>query len=150
MRIGEACRPGVVTIGEDEGIVEAAAKMRRYHVGCLVVVDGLVPPTPTGILTDRDIAIGLVGARVPNLEQLTVSDVLGSEALVTADEQEPLMDVYIRMRQAGVRRMPVVDEAGQLVGIFTLDDALQGIADQLSELVSIVQRQRTDELRNRP
>ena len=151
MKISEVCREGVVYIRSDESIVQAAEKMRRYHVGDLVVVDEWEPhPVPIGILTDRDIVVGLVAPNVGHLEDLTVGDVLISEDVVTAEWDDDVADVYELMRESAIRRIPVVNEAGHLVGIFTLDDAIQLLGRQLNELAQVSKRQQANELKQRP
>jgi CBS domain-containing protein len=151
MKVGEICRSGVVYIGADEDLVRAATKMRTFHVGDLVVVDADQPhPMPIGIITDRDIVVGLVARGVNRLDQLTVGDVLSGGELVTAREDDDVETAMDRMRAAAVRRLPIVDANGTLVGIFTMDDGLECLVGQLSELVSIPHRQQRAEHAARP
>jgi len=58
--------------------------------------------------------------------------------LVTAQESDDVFDIITRMRQAGIRRMPVVDEQGLLVGIVSADDLLGVLADNLRDLSRLV------------
>lgn len=132
MRIGDICRRDPVYTLTDRPIVEAAERMRRFHIGDLVVCeleDG--HPMPVGMLTDRDITVGVVATDAPDLGRLLVGDVVGSRPIVTADEDDALVDVIHRMQHEAIRRIPVVDERGVLVGIFTFDDAVGQVADRL-------------------
>lgn len=68
---------------------------------------------------------------------------------VTAREEESLWDVIKKMRSFGVRRLPVVDEQGFLEGILTLDDLIDVVAEELSELNSLVAREQKRERETR-
>jgi CBS domain-containing protein len=124
--------------------------MREEHVGDLVVVendgDRVVP---VAMLTDRDIVVGVLARDATHLKTLDVGDVvLGT--LVTASADEDIGDVLHRMRSFGVRRVPVVDATGTLVGIISLDDVLAGLADELAQAARIVKLQPDRESVRRP
>ena len=92
---------------------------------------------------DRDIAVEVVAAGV-NPEALTAGDIMGPD-LATVREGEGLFEALRYMRDKGVRRMPVVDADGALVGILTLDDLLSLLAEQLTELAKLVSHERQRE-----
>jgi CBS domain-containing protein len=134
--------------------------MRAHHVGDLVAVrteDGR--HVPVGVLTDRDLVVGVLAQAAPaaaertmdwdQIRTLTVGDVLTAEPIL-AGEDEDLSVVLDRMRRNVVRRMPVVSQAGFLVGIFTLDDLLGILADDVASIGALVSRQRTYEAERRP
>jgi CBS domain-containing protein len=64
-----------------------------------------------------------------------------SYELVTVGEDTKLMDAIKLMRSRGVRRLPVVDQQGGLVGLLTVDDVLELIVEQMSDLVALVSNQ---------
>jgi CBS domain-containing protein len=104
-------------------------------------------PHPTGIVTDRDIVISVLAAGLdPNV--FTLGDI-ATPGLVVAREGEGVFTAVRRMRAKGVRRLPVVDEAGVLKGIFTLDDYIGLLADEVREAASIIDREQTKEVRTR-
>jgi CBS domain-containing protein len=112
--------------------------MRTSHVGDLVVVEiRNERHVPIGIVTDRDIVIGAVASDPDHINYLYVRDVMSSD-LVTAHEDEGIETALKKMHQHGIRRLPIVDETGALVGILTLDDVLQYLSGQQSELVALV------------
>ncbi len=116
MSVGEICNREVVIIRAGESVPEAARLMREYHVGDLVVVsEERGRRIPVGILSD-----------------------LMSTDLVTAREADSAFDTIKRMRKHGVRRLPVLDEAGALVGILAVDDLIDLVAEQLDDLVALV------------
>ena len=137
MTVGELCNRTVVVLDREASILEAARLMRRHHVGDVVVVDkrGKVP-VPVGILTDRDIVVELVAEEV-ELARISVGDAMSFD-LVTALENDELLATVQRMREHGIRRLPVLDDSGALAGILTLDDVLELIAEQLADLVRLV------------
>lgn len=144
MPIGEICNREVVFARRDETVREAARLMREHHVGDLVVVDERDGRrVPTGILTDRDIAVGIVAKHL-DPDALAIGDVMGPE-LLTVKETDGVAETIELMRAKGVRRIPVVDAAGALVGIVTADDMLDLLAEELSAIARIVSREQRRE-----
>lgn len=149
MYIGEICTRNVVICATDTSIVEAARLMRQNHVGDLVIVeDRNGKRIPTGVVTDRDIVVEVVALDAP-LESLKIGDIKGRE-LITVRESDDMLDVLELMQRHGIRRVPVVDTYGALVGIVTLDDLLEILAEELGTMVKLISRARTKEAKNRP
>ena len=133
-----------MTIEKSAPVVRAAKLMRQFHVGCVVVVaDGVQPLQPVGVVTDRDLAIEILAQEVP-AETVIVGDVMGAE-LLTVREEDGIWETIMRMRAVGVRRLPIVSRHGELVGILTMDDLLQFIVGELSDLVKLVRREQKRE-----
>jgi signal-transduction protein with cAMP-binding, CBS, and nucleotidyltransferase domain len=148
VKAGELCNREVVTTTPDMSIQEAARLMRDNHVGCLIVVreqDGQVEPA--GILTDRDIVIELIAKDVP-IEEVTVGDVM-SFAVLKVTESETVFETAQRMRCRGVRRVPVVNTTGALVGVLALDDILSLLGEELSLLSKLTRREAEQETKKR-
>src|SRR5690606_14311517 len=81
MPVSSICTRNVATIGRDVDVLEAAAKMRSAHVGDLIVVDYQAGRrVPVGIVTDRDIVVGVVAQQV-DPKTLTVGDIMSGELL---------------------------------------------------------------------
>jgi predicted transcriptional regulator len=149
MAVGEICNRDVATAEKALSVVEAAQLMRTHHVGDLVVVeDKGGQKHPVGIVTDRDIVVEVVAAGV-NPDALKVGDIMGLE-VATVRESEGLFEALRYMRDKGVRRMPVVDGTGVLVGILTLDDLLSLLAEEMTELAKLVSHERQREAAVRP
>jgi CBS domain-containing protein len=144
MPVGEICNREVVVAQKSLSVREAAQLMRSRHVGDLVVIEERDGRTyPVGIVTDRDIVVEVVAAGV-NPDALTVADIIGPE-LTTVGESEGVYEAFFYMRSKGVRRMPVVNREGGLVGIVTLDDLLSLLAEEMSELAKLVSREKQRE-----
>ncbi len=108
--------------------------MREKHVGDVVVVsDPHSERVPLGVVTDRDLAIEVLGhgrdAATTTLASLMQTPV------VVAKESEDTRAVIERMHAHGVRRIPVVDARGVLRGIVTLDDLLRTLLSDMRLLL---------------
>jgi predicted transcriptional regulator len=137
MLVSEFCNREVVIADQATTILEAAKLMRSEHVGDLVVTDNRNGrPVPVGILTDRDIVVELLAEEI-ELDKISIGDAMSYE-LLSVKEQESLQETIEKMRNRGVRRLLVVDDAGALVGIVTVDDLMELIAEQLTNLVRLV------------
>ena len=149
MNAGELCSRDVVVAYRDTGLVEAARLMREHHVGSLVVVGErlLSDKLPLGMITDRDIVVAAVAKEV-DPQTLTVGDVMSGGALVVR-EQDGIPDALRMMREKGVRRLPVVSDKGVLVGILSIDDVLELVAEEMDGFVATLRSERSREARVR-
>jgi len=137
MSVSSVCNYNVATIARDAGVIEAAERMRTQHVGDLIVVEGRPGGrVPVGILTDRDIVVAIV-AKGASPSSITVGDAM-SAALLTVNKDNGIEHALRAMRGAGVRRAPVVDEAGLLVGVLSIDDVIDHLAVQLGHIADII------------
>lgn len=149
MTVRSVLNPNVATIDGDSDIRRAAELMRHEHVGDLVVTDLVEDRTqPIGILTDRDIVVEVVASGV-HPSSVRAADIVTRD-LVTVREDNGLAFALTAMRRAGVRRAPVINDAGALVGILALDDVVDHLASQLGEVAATIRGQRFDEARQVP
>lgn len=135
MSVGDICRRDVVTIAAEASLSEAAVVMREKHVGMLVVVAAAADPADRavqGVVTDRDIVVTVVG-RGAEPKNLKVGDVMTRNPLLIADAASVAGALEL-MRTDGVRRVPVVGTRNQLVGVLSLDDVLDAVANQLMSI----------------
>lgn len=148
MPVGEICNREVVVAERTTTIVEAARIMRRYHVGDLVVVDEVQGRrVPVGMVTDRDLVVEVIAREQP-FASCTVSAIM-SATVVCVPETAGVIEAIQLMRSHGVRRVPVVDAGGALVGILAADDLLDLLAEELSALARIAPRGQEREVRSR-
>jgi CBS domain-containing protein len=149
MPIGEVCTREVVFAERETSLREAAKLMRRYHVGDLVIADSRDGQRfPVGIVTDRDIVVEVIAKDV-NVDNFTVGDLM-SRGLVTAWEDDGVYDTIRLMRANSVRRVPIVDGLGALVGLVSMDDLIELLAEEITELARIAPREREVEASARP
>lgn len=151
MSVGNFCNRDVVIVRRDDSIVELARLMRRHHVGSILVCEESHGKNkPVGIVTDRDLVVEVIAASVSK-EDVTAGDVMSYE-LLTAREQDGLWEVMQRMRARGVRRVPVLDKEGDLIGIITADDIIELLSGELEDFAKIIGREqrREREVRDKP
>lgn len=150
MRIGEVLTRRVAVARPNEPLLDAIRRMRQEHVGALVVVDDSGGTRrPVGMLTDRDIVVGVFAQDESHVTTLDVDDVMTPEP-VTATADEDVGEVLRRMRSFSVRRVPVVDASGTLEGIVSLDDVFSALSEELAEAAALVSRQPRREEQRRP
>jgi len=124
MRISDVMTHRPQSIRPDASIADAASLMRRLDVGALPVVDG---GRLLGMLTDRDIAIRVAAdGRDPHLT--LVRDVM-STATTSANQDDSVEAAARIMREHRIRRLPIVDERHNLVGIVSLGDLATDVGD---------------------
>ena len=149
MPIREYCNLNVICCEPDAPIAEVAALMRKHHVGDVVVVANQQEgqQIPLGILTDRDILIETIALDV-EAKLFTASDLM-STPVTTILEQAGLSEALGIMRGKRIRRLPVVNHTGGVIGMVTTDDILNVLAGELSALAAIVVEQTIKEERLR-
>jgi CBS domain-containing protein len=137
MSILDYCRRNPCTGRADESIREATRRMQERGVGSLIVVDDA--QRPIGMVTDRDVALRVIRRRLdPDAARL--ADVMQTE--VSAVNADATVERAVRrLRTEGVRRIPVVDADGRLVGLFTADDAIQLVSSELAAVAEAVRAQ---------
>lgn len=148
MNIGDICRKPVVKVDFDDSIVAAARLMREHHIGDVIVTKMRKGrPIPAGILTDRDIVVSLA-ARGVDLDEVSVGEVM-TTGLILAREDDEIEAVVHTMTDNGVRRMPVTDRDGYLIGLLSFDDLVHYFAEQLTLLSALVDAEIVREMTER-
>lgn len=111
---------------EDDTIRAAAQIMRERRVGSLVVTRA---GRPVGVLTDRDIVVRVV-AEGRDCEA-RIGDFVTYDP-ITVSVHDGIETAAAQMRRHGVRRLPVVDEDGVVVGMVTADDLLVLLGSEIA------------------
>lgn len=145
MSIGEICVREVVIAKARDSVHKAAQLMRDFSVRTVVVTKGR---HPVGILTDRDITVRVV-AEGKDPQKTSIKEVM-SARLITVRESASVGDGIRIMRGRGVRRLPVIDAEGKLIGIVTLDDLLDLIAEEMSALAALIRYEQEKEMCGKP
>ena len=148
MTIGTICNREVITVQRDATVLHAAVLMRQYHVGDVVVIENRKNKTvPIGIVTDRDIVVELVATELDS-KVITVGDIIVSK-LIAVKDSAGVFEAIQLMSSKGVRRLPVVNDDGGLVGIITLDDLLLLLSKELAALTKLIAREQENEATKR-
>lgn len=131
MQVKDVMTRPAETVGADETLVAAARRMKELGVGTLVVREG---EQIVGIVTDRDVVVRAV-AEGADPGHAPVRSAMTPQVLECLDADE-LEDAVTRMGSGAVRRLVVLDSAGRLAGVLSIDDvALRapGLAGELLE-----------------
>jgi CBS domain-containing protein len=138
MPVGDYCEQPARTIGPEDTVREAARRMDEENIGSLVLV---IDNQPHGLITDRDLVLEVF---CNNLDASSVKvGELRRGLVVTVREDAPLAEAAHLMAQHAVRRLPVVDDKGHVVGLIAADDIVRLVVGELSGLAAAVQVQST-------
>lgn len=135
MSIDEVVQTDVYTVQRDTPVRQIVEEMRDLQVGSAIVTDD---GTPIGVITDRKIAMTLT--EQPNVVEQNAEDLIDGE-VVSAMEGTNVSEVIDKMREEGIRRIPVVDENGELQGIVSLDDVLRLLQGKFTAAVDTIEQQ---------
>jgi CBS domain-containing protein len=117
----------LVTASVEDTVEQAARAMSHRHVGCLIVTR---QGRPAGVITDRDLVVRVI-AEGRDPKTCKVGEFATFDP-ITISAQDGIETAVERMRRHGVRRLPIVDEAGLAVGIVTADDLLVLLGGQIA------------------
>lgn len=138
----------VVAVVEPETPATVVAQlMRKHHIGALVVVDAQEKTRPVGIVTDRDLVLELMAEGL-DPAVFTAGDIMSVD-LVLASPDMDVMEAVQRMKKHRLRRLIMTDEQGQLVGIATMEDVLELLAQELASLATALAGARDREVLER-
>src|SRR5690606_20470378 len=121
MRVEDIMTPNPHCVAPTDSVVRAALLMRDHDVGMIPVVD--TDRRPSGVLTDRDIAIRHVAVAHRGDCPCEAAMTRGELACVRPDDD--VSDVLRSMKASSVRRVLVTDDAGRLVGVVAEADLLR-------------------------
>jgi CBS domain-containing protein len=129
-------REDVVSVPRTAFLDQVAETMAGQDVGSVVVTDD--SDELAGIVTDRDLALTLREGIDPTTT--TAEDVMTTD-VVTAEPGTHVFQMIETMKAEGIRRLPVVDEAGDPVRLVTLDDAMVLLGEELGDVADLIERQ---------
>ena len=132
--------PNVITVNEKQTLREGSKFMYQHNIGGLIVLmdtsnnETAEINKPIGIITERDIA--RLVAFSSNLSTDTAISEVMSKPLITINQNSSIKQVTDLMQQNNIRRLPIVDNKGKLVGIITAKDILRSLMEFLKSLIS--------------
>lgn len=129
MSLQNYCRKPVVRAAPDTNITEACQLMEQNNIGCLIAErEGRL----CGIVTDRDIALRVVGAK-RDPDKTMVKDIMTPDPIRISVDKD-LHHLTAMMHTYHVRRVPIVNGFDTTLGIVTLDDLIAQLGDEMSEI----------------
>jgi CBS domain-containing protein len=136
MAIGDYARREIATIEASASIQTAATTMAEQRVGCLMVnEDGRF----AGIVTDRDVALRTIREGL-DPQQVSIGEITARDVVVI-HEGRPVRIAVGLMRKHGLRRMPVGNQKGEIIGLVTWDDLVGLIAGELADVAGTIAAQ---------
>lgn len=135
MTIGDIARERVVTADPSDTVKSVVEKMAEHDVGCIIIEER---NEPIGLVTDRKIALSLKDR--PDLTSHPVKEIM-TTGLITVHRDDGISETAHTMSEAGIRRLPVVDDHDNLVGIVSMDDLAVLLINELDELQNVVEKQ---------
>jgi CBS domain-containing protein len=140
MNVGQVCSRGVVSVQEGATVTEVAQLMRSRNVGAIVVVETRTgQPVARGIITDRDIVRAQLEHAL-DLSELAAFGIMTVDPLLLPEDTD-IDEAMNRMLLHGVRRAPVIDTHGSLVGLISTDDLVSQMARELASLARLLELQ---------
>ena len=133
MTVYACAQTNVVSVKPDATVQFVAELMKEKNIGCVVVTQN---HKPVGIVTDRDIALRGVSL-CGDPEEALIESIMSTDIL-TIRKDAGIFDAIQEMKSAGVRRMPIVDSAGRLVGLLTVDDLIRLLAREMADIARII------------
>jgi len=112
----------IATVSEDSPVLRAAKLMSSKTISCVVIVKG---KEPRGILTERDL-IQRVIVKGRDAKRTKVKDVMTAPVLSVPPESD-LVPTGELMKKKKIRRFPVTNDKGELIGLVTQTDILEGV-----------------------
>lgn len=137
MSVGRICVREVDIADADESVQVAAQRMQARKVGTLVVLDP--HQRPLGIITDRDLATRVV-AEHKDSARTSVEEVMTHPPTVIP-ERMSIEEALSIMRSGPFRRVPIVDDTGRLVGLLSLDDILDLLAEEFGLIRNLLREE---------
>jgi CBS domain-containing protein len=135
MNIGALVRRKPETVEPRTSCAEAARVMRDLGVGTVVVVE---QRRPLGMLTDRDLVVRVIAADL-DPDDVTVAEAMSDQPIFVAESCDVTAALGL-MRDLAIRRVAVVDEQRELVGVVSLDDVLLTLAQDLDTIAELVRK----------
>jgi CBS domain-containing protein len=136
----------VKTIKENETMRQASKLMYQNNIGSIVIIKkhtngeeaetsdtNMKNGVPIGIVTERDLA-RMVGFSAKFFADMTMSEAM-SKPVITINSDTSIKDAVALMEQKDIRRLPIVDNEGQMVGMITSKDILKAFMKIFKESV---------------
>jgi predicted transcriptional regulator len=129
IRVGDCMKKGVITLNEESTVMEAAQLMRNNKIGSVIIVRN---ETPVGIVTEGDVTRKVV-AEGKDPRKTLLKEIMHSP-LKKIGPSEPIEKVAGILRDESIKRLPVVNENGKLIGIIGETDIVR-ISPELYDII---------------
>jgi len=135
MKVKELMIKNVFTCAKDDPILDVAKKMIDHDLGMLIVVEDNLSKKPIGVLSDRDI-INRVMIKKLDSNKTTAGQVC-TKKIISINPESAVNDAVDVMKKNNIKRLVVLDDYGNLVGIISKDDFIKQFLEIRKKLVDI-------------
>jgi len=142
MSLRNMCRKDVVSVKPGTMVNEVARLMEEKNIGSVVIQSAARrgEKEEFGIVTDRDIALRVVGKNL-DPAKTPIDDVMTHNFVLVLREDIGLFEALEQVRKSAVRRFPVIGIDGKLKGIITLDDIITLLGKEMADVASIIENE---------
>ncbi len=137
MSVGKVCTRTVITAHPEDTVSAAAQRMAHYDVGTLIILESR---RPIGIITDRDLVVRVLAKGSD--PQTSTLQTLMTRQVISVPDHTSLEDALALMRAYQIRRLVVVNNDQELVGIFSLDDMLALLGEEQQAIAGLMRAMR--------
>ncbi|MHA7647519.1 CBS domain-containing protein [Nitrosopumilus sp. S4] len=116
--VNQVMSKNVITVDKSTSIQEAAEKMHKSNVGCVIVTED---SKPVGIVTERDFVTKVAAEGRPLFTE--ISEVMSSP-LITIEQEETIWEASEMMKEKTIHKLPVLED-GEIIGIITTTDIVR-------------------------
>jgi CBS domain-containing protein len=138
LKVGDIMTKKVIVVPSGEGLLEVAKLMKNHEIGSVIIVDANSGKQAKGIITERDI-IQKVLVKQKDPYNVTVDEVMSSPLRVVKPETT-LEDAAAAMRENRIKRLPVVNDNNELIGVLSEGDVMKifpAVIDLIEERASL-------------
>ena len=121
MKVKKLMKKGVGFCNPQDNLTDAARVMWQKDCGVVPVVDE--DKKIVGMITDRDICIS-VASREQKASEIKVSELVNGKKVISCSPDDKVEDALKKMKRKAIKRLPVVEKKGRLVGILSITDVL--------------------------
>lgn len=127
----------ITSLPENATAMDAAKYMTDMNVGSVIITDE--KDKPVGIVTDRDIVTKVI-ANEKEANLVRLKEIMNSP-VITINVEKDIIDATRLMAEYWIRRLPVVDQTGKIVGVLSLDDILIFLGQEIQNIANALKRE---------
>jgi len=148
MSIKNLCRKETITVKPGTKIEEVTRIMEEKNLGSVIICQdgtnwkelGIRGAKEFGIVTDRDIALKVINNKL-DPKTTPIDQIMTKGKIIVLEENMGLCEALDEVRNAAVRRFPVVDAEGNLQGIITIDDIIQLLGREMADIAKVLENE---------
>jgi len=148
MSIKSLCRKEAVTVKPGTRVEDVTRIMEEKNLGSVIICQdgtnwkelGIRGAKEFGIVTDRDIALKVINNKL-DPKTTPIDQIMTKGKIIVLEENMGLCEALDEVRNAAVRRFPVVDAEGNLQGIITIDDIIQLLGREMADIAKVLENE---------